>query len=301
MRSLVELWFDQRIFVPTPLFAEFYTEAVPRGHGKYAGLLYESVTARFGADDISLSMTVRPTRDGETHVMTVAEEKGDVDSEECFTAELAVNSRDPLTFRQRLRSAVLHVRGPVVLRTGSQVELSDVEIQASRLNIQTGVLSIRSYKQGEAVNIQLEHPVEHLPNLRVDVKPGASLAVSWPGAEQYPWSEFVDHGIFEESRDTIGAMLALRRILVWFKKDKKDTFAKFRDHIDNVVVGDKEVRREMLAFLMEKRVIRLNGEFYTLVPEEAHKAGINWVALRSPIPSGKILNLINEFLASSAS
>lgn len=182
----------------------------------------------------------------------------------------------------------------MVLRTGSQVELSDVEIQASRLNIQTGVLSIRSYKQGEAVNIQLEHPVEHLPNLRVDVKPGASLAVSWPGAEQYPWSEFVDHGIFEESRDTIGAMLALRRILVWFKKDKKDTFAKFRDHIDNVVVGDKEVRREMLAFLMEKRVIRLNGEFYTLVPEEAHKAGINWVALRSPIPSGKILNLINE-------
>jgi hypothetical protein len=295
----VELRLEELSFVPTPLFADFYRLAANSvGFGRHAGFIYDSVLARFGLEHASLSATISPEGEGDTHVLTIVPNE-DESGEAAFRMDLRVSADNPLTFRQRLRNAVVNVRGPIVLGSHSQFELSDVEIQARTFDIQAPVLVVRAHSHQNRVLIQAVHSVKHPSQLRIEVRAGGELKVEWPGSNRYPWAGYHSADIFSESLDRQGAMLALRRILIWFRRDRREDLARYRDLIDNVVVGHSKVRRDMRDFLLSKGILRVDGNFYKMDSGVAHQHGINWVALRAVPPHPGLFDLLDEFLGHS--
>jgi len=292
----VEAWLEENVFVPTPLFADFYYLACGGlGLGSHAGFLYESAVARFDLQHSLLSTLVSPENGNGIHSFVIA--AGDnTDVSDVLRIKLQVNSEAPLTFRQRLRSAVLNVRGPVVFASGSQFEVADVEANVQELDFRTPLLSVRSYKGGQDVSLQSETQPSQSAQLRLEVKGDAELRVKWPGAHRHPWASYFSDALFEEERDRHGAMLALRRILIWFRKDRKEDLAKFREFIDNIVIGHSAVRKRMLEFLLKKGILREDGKLYALSSDDAQRFGLNWASLRSTVPTPAVLPLLDEFL-----
>ena len=216
---LVEAWLEGIPFVPTPLFAEFYHVACGgTGAGTHAGYLYESIVGRFGLEHAALTAMVNPEMEEGSHSFAIVSDEPEA-TDPTFSIALTVDDSSPLTFRLRLRSAVLKVRGPVILGAPVQFELGDVELQAESLDIRTPTLSVRTYHGQQSVAIQTDSTISHDPRLKIEIKPGAELRVSWPGANKYPWSAYADDNLFAEKPDRHGALLALRRILVWFRKE----------------------------------------------------------------------------------
>lgn len=296
MGPLVEVYLEDIRFVPTPLFAEFYrvfSNGV--GSGLHAGYLYESVLARSGLEHAALTTFVDPELAGSVHRFAVLSDAGGT-TEDSFSIDLDVTEAKPLIFRHRLRGAVLNVRGTIMLSAPAQFELGDVEIQTEALELNTPLLLVRAHHGQQKVLIQSEQTVKHDSHFRVEVKAGLTLRVNWPGAHRYPWSPYADERLFAETPDRQGAMLALRRILIWFRKDRKEELGRFRELIDNVIIGHNSIRQHMRDFLLKKEILRVEGKQYKIDSEAAQRFGINWSALRTTTLTPTLIPLLDEFL-----
>lgn len=296
VQPLIEAWLESEPYVPTPLFAPFYESSCHGiGSGAHAGLLYDSAAAQFGLDNPTVNVFVNPEGDQHMHALTVL---GAPDKpEEGFSISLRVTPSEPLAFRHRLRNAVINVDGRVVLGATSHFEIADVELEAKELEIRCSGVVIRTMPGRPRVLIEASVGPTIPAPFRVDVKFGAQLLVKWPGAQRHPWAQYYSPSAFEEPRDLQGAMLALQRILRWFRKDRRQDLSRHRELIDYVVVGHSSVRAEMRDFLLERGILRVDGMFYRLVAEDAQRLGINWASLLSTTPPAALAPVLDEFLA----
>ena len=91
--------------------------------------------------------------------------------------------------------------------------------------------------------------------------------------------------------------MALRRILSFFRRDKKEDFARYKELIDNKVVGNNPLRQQMRDYLISEKIMRFRGEpLYYIDMERLEQAGINWTALRRSEPNPKTIRFIEKFL-----
>jgi hypothetical protein len=307
LADAVKAELDSPTYVPTPLFVQFYSD-LSKGiaPGDHAGYLYESAVSRHGLDSQVRTIIVSPTSDESLsegqHWFEVFED-GEIESDASpsltsgIALNLAVSEDRPVVFSRRLRHAYINVQGRLVLgNSGNEFEISDSEIACSTLELRSNVLVARVHERGNRVAIEAAECIQIPAVVKVELKGQGALVISWPGGERYPWAMYYHHQIPSETKDAVGAMMALRRILTWFKKDKRADLARYKMLIDNVAVGHSEVRQQMLQYLLSQKIVVIDEPLYKLDLPKARQAGINWIDLRQVTVTESLGKFLEKFL-----
>lgn len=291
-------------YVPTPLLAQFYlSDSQGLGYAVHAGILYESVIASQDSLSDGYELEIFPNDDegneGESmHHMTIifTNDNAQDQSRTAYEIELLVSPSEPVIFTRRIRHSQIRIAGQLTLGQPSrEFELSDAEISCQLLSIQANRLFVRCPDQSDNVQIVAEQ-MHSSNNYSISIKKHGegSFAVSWPGSEVFPWHEY-SGTIFAQINDRMTLMLALRRILRWFRRDRREEFARFAELINNVAVGSDPVRKEILQFLLHRGIISYKDPLYYYDPAKAQSYGVNWSDLRRGNLTPSIQHFFNEF------
>lgn len=301
---MAESVLDQGQFVPTSLLFDFYRLAGPEGAlgpGRHAGYLYESATAWAAGRLETQTLLIAPSN-GEGHHLEIRRQGDDRQPESVVSVQLDVASGMPVAFRRRLMSALIDVRGPVILGpAGGEIELSDVHLRCEKLIVTARAIRVRAGRTGDEVVLAAGEYSHTAGTLLVDKKGDGILSVDWPGGEHHPWSPYYKARPADEKYDRSGAALALYRILRWMRRDGKEELAKFSQMIDNVVAAGQEIRQEMLQYLLDTGVLRFEAEMYVLDSAVSGSVGINWSDLRQGRVSAQLGQYLDEFVRSRRS
>jgi hypothetical protein len=216
---------------------------------------------------------------------------------EGFDLTLRGGSENRMVFHHRLRNAIVSTTGTLALGTReSSFELAAAELQVDRLEIRAPELVVRRYSDDQRVVVQAKSVADDIHQVKVNAPDKNALSVDWSGAQHFPWAPYYRPNVLSEEPNLEGAFLALRRILIWFRRDKREEFAKMREMIENVVVGRSELRQEVLGFLLDKGILHEAGHLFVLNEDAARSSGINWTALRHTDPPAQLRVLLSEFL-----
>lgn len=80
---------------------------------------------------------------------------------------------------------------------------------------------------------------------------------------------------------------ALKKILVCFRKHKKDTPAKHKERIDNVVLAHSELKHSVFEFLSSEKIIYIDpkeSNLYKLDVDKMGELGLNWGTITKDDP-----------------
>ncbi len=285
-------------YVATPLLIQFYcageTELV---WGEDAGFFYESFSSRDTVTNLSsATIMLPPAADEMLHTFELFDAGPDGSSE---PIRFFIRDESPVNvvFNRRLRNAFLNVEGTVTLGNATNgFEIADSQVNCRSLVVRSRVFIVRSSSQAQAVEITTETYEQIPPMIELQTRGPGRLAVSWPGARLYPWTRFVAEATDDTRRRTgQDSFLALRRILGWFRRDKKEDLARYRDLIRNVVVGENVLRQFMLKFLIERGTIFPDGPLYKLNISRLTAAGLNYSDLRQGRETESITRFLEEF------
>lgn len=300
----VERVLDQATFVPTPLFAHFYSTTAREGSGRHVGYLYEAITAQNALHSTSQVALVAPS-DDTTHSLEISTPDFSADDAEenynpILEIPVKVDDLNPVVFRHHLRHALLQIDGRLVLgESGQEFELEDVQAACKEIEIHASQIVARCYDRGHHVEIRADKYHQTSPTLDVRRRgEKGRFSVDWPGANRFPWAEFYSELVPQESTDQEDAMLALSQILLWFGRTKHQNFARARALIDNVAVGEHHLRKRLLAYLREQGIINPQGRLYLLDVDRAAQQGINWADLKKRDANEKLSRFLEQFLES---
>jgi hypothetical protein len=306
--SLVEGELDAPRYAPTPLLVNFYADmANKKAIGEHAGYLYESAVSRHGINARARTLVYPAPADGDTeagsmHRLEVFDE-GDEGAGEssvrvvAMQLDLVVTDDHPVVFTRRLRYANITVAGRVILgKAGNEFEIASSEITSSSLEIGASVIVARTRGRGDRIIIATDGYDQRHSNLRVEQKGQGELIISWPSGQLHPWGPYYRNQVLDERPDATGALHALMRILSWFKRDKKEDFARYKLLIDNVAVGRSPVRQRLLDYLISQGIITADNRFYKLNMTRARQAGINREDLRAGNMTESLALFLQNFL-----
>jgi hypothetical protein len=285
-------------YVATPLLIQFYRAD---GHelvwGEDAGFFYESFSSRDTVTNLSsTAILLPPTSDAVSHTFELFD-AGPEGAPEPTRLFVRGDSPVNVVFSRRLRQAVLIVEGVVTLGNATNgFEITDSEIICRTLVVRSRVFIVRSSTQAQAVEMRAETYEQIPPTIDVQTRGPGRLAVSWPGAKLYPWATFVAEATGDtQRRIEQDSFLGLRRILAWFRRDKKEDLARHRDLIRNVAVGENFLRQRMLEFLIHRGIIFEDEPLFKVNISMLSAAGINYSDLRQGRATESISRFLEEF------
>lgn len=188
----------------------------------------------------------------------------------------------------------LEINGRVILGTQfGEFEITDAEIICDDIELRSKLFVVHSSSQGQAVRIVAANYTQVPASIDIKTRGPGTLEVFWPGGNQYPWARYyIDQAAPRERVEVADAFLGLRRILTWFRRDRKHDFARHRDLINNVAVGEHVLRRALLGYLFDRQIIYEVAPLYIFDENVATRAGINWPDIRS----GRMTDQVREFL-----
>jgi hypothetical protein len=185
-----------------------------------------------------------------------------------------VEDEGSIYFRRQLKEAEIVTRGTVTL--GGDVDDFEigpsVHIRCGKLEIKSNGLVVRPAppKSSDPVGVVLdasncESIVSRKPLVR------STLSVSWPGAEAYPWSDFVvesqDNVIDTEQMHKV--FRRFRRIVTSLRSHSRGGLARFKDKVEHRRVLKNELGRALLDTLLSDGIIILRDNFYHWMPDKA--------------------------------
>lgn len=299
---------DDKAYIASPLFALLYLN-INHGEasGDLAGYLYESAISRqgFQSQPRLIILPREETDDDLVHWLQIITEDEIANGDEVARKQevdmrflLDVKDDMPVTFTRRLTRSYIEVKGWVVLgRPDIVFELKDSEVICHGLVIQSNTLIVRNYGQHEQVSIEAAQYQQKPHVLNIDQNNPSSITISWPDGQRHPWSNFYCEPLEYESHDFEEAVLGLRRIVSFFRKDRRDDFARYKQLVDNVVVGKRQIRRDLRDYLIEKRILTHRTPLYYLDMKTLETYGINFESLRQAKLEDELRNFIREFLS----
>lgn len=131
---------------------------------------------------------------------------------------------------------------------------------------------------------------------QIDIN-GDNLKVSIPNIREYPRLVAYENKQEDATHpDIISFLYSLRRILTEFRTDKKDTLGKHYEKIENVVVGENSLRRSVLEYLKDRKIIVLDksANQYLIDIEKMREASIGFAFL-SQMREDRIMPAYNDF------
>ena len=205
-----------------------------------------------------------------------------------------------LRFSRYLEEASLSVPCTLVLGTGGgEFEIGPaVAVRAAKVRIDADSLVIADRAVHSEEN--RERPItleaqEYLGSLHARPTGRGQLRVSWPGAQEFPWTEFAwSPGLPAGTSDDVAeAYLRFRRIVMALQSHSRGSLARFREKIEHRRVLQGEVGRRLLDQLLADGVLVLKEKHYHWVPETATRlVGVTWHELRL----GETTDLLRSYL-----
>lgn len=275
-----------------PFLIDFYLERATQAEGAepYVSpedivLLYDSMQARAGpGQTVSLSIEADDeSEDAEVEVELLQ----DSAKPDCAADEVSVSLRTTqlgqLHFvRQVRRVSVDAPEMDVVIGAANEIEIiTPVSISAARLTFDCPALVVLSSEKRrqdsdataifEASELR-DSKVQRVPVLR----DGAELRVSWPGADQYPWTAFQLGDTAAEEPGLDYALGRLRKIVTAFRSHGRGELARYKHKIesDRMMKGPGDAIRQKL---LQDRILSLRENRYYLDADRlGHMAGTNY-------------------------
>ena len=271
-----------RSHFPSQLFFDFYVfMASGRMAGHHFPLMYDSFKSKEGADD-EASVSVFCV-DGCKKIDFVIEKQRTGQNIKTLNVYM---SDAPFCITQ-LSNSVVVVDGDVVVGSASEsTRISGSIIDAGRIIWNTANVRLEAFAGSKTVIVSKERPESKTaayPNFDVKISEKEDLKVSFPDfSGYYRLREFSFSVEDIDDIDIFRFSHALRSVLIHFRRDKKDTPAKHKDFIDNVVVSGNGIKRAVFDFLISMSAIYIDPKeqnLYKLNHDVATNMGINWVSL----------------------
>jgi len=294
---------SDKAYISSPLFALLYLN-ITKGEatGDLVGYLYDSAISRQGFQaQPRLIIFPREDYEGDTvhwfQILTDGKEMNE-QSEIDLQFKFNVDDNMPVTFLRHIIRAYIEVKGKVVLGlSAAEFELQDVELICNYFLIRSNILTIRNYPPEERVYIDSKNYEQEPAILVINNNNPEKVKISWPNGKRHPWSDFYSPSTEDLPTDFKEAILALRRILSFFRKDRRVEFARYKQLVDNVVVGKRLIRRQFRDYLIHKRIITHREPLYYLDMKALEKAGVNFESSRQANMSDFLKEFIDDFLS----
>lgn len=289
-------------FVLTPLFAFFYkrfNDGVCQG--PHVGIIYDSVCSKLGFDQNSIQTFIKDGSDNKYKLEILSVDEKDPNNIEM---ECEISENNPLTIERRLSNALIHIDGTLVLgKSDTSIELNEVEIIADSIILKSKECVFNLGNKDHRIGIKANNfkALDHGLTIR---KIGfGDVIVDWPGAQVYPWSDYYGEINLEDFNDVQEELYSLCRIFAPFRKHKRDTWGKYKPYVDDKVIGGNELRKSMLEYLVDLKVIHVDtGEqMYFLNEDALNDKGINWSDLRMMKYNKSLKSFLVDFKMSQLS
>lgn len=312
-------------YKPSRLVADFYLIlAEEKGPdevlAQHVGLLYEALmSAETDTLKVRLSLEGRDPDDapsggeeeteGEFELIYV---RGGLQEEVVRTQSFrtVIRPETRVTSGRQLRDASIVVPCVLVFGTNAQDFTIGprVDARCRILEINAACLLVASPKErgvgtpGDEADVFLE-ATSYAGSVAKRPVARGTLRVSWPGAEAFPWTEFCteigDEAL--EDEHLRGAYRRFRRIVMTLRSHSRGQLARYRAKIEHSRVLQGPLGEDLLAKLVEDKVLRLDGRKYVWVPETADSVvGISWHDLRLGRSSSTLNTYLEDFLGERA-
>jgi hypothetical protein len=226
-------------------------------------------------------------------------------SERVFMTQ--ISAADAITFRRYVRDASVIV--PCEVRLGadsSEFEVGpSVLIRCNQLAARCRSLVIggktrprldKIAERDEGVVIEARvfdghlaaRPVVHVP-----------FSVNWPGAEAFPWTDFLSDGGSRVGSDprVRWCYFRFRRIITTLRSHSRGSLARVKDKIEHARVVKNAAGRTLLSSLVGDGIFRIDGNFYHYQPDVASRIlGVTWQQLRRGGSSDALSRYLTRFV-----
>lgn len=296
-------------FTPTPLLIHFYRfvndgddNEVNVLDAKDVGSMYESFASRKSIDEpdnIVIISPPEPDSDRGLHRVEFypPEENGSVNSreEDRFVMFLrTIGEENEVHIPRTIRNASVYVDGKVVIgRRGGKLEISDTEVTCEEMEFLSENIVVKAKSNSHSVSLRSDKKPKTPPSIDIDVVGDGGLSIHWPEGKQYPWAEYYSNIEEEDSINVDDIFYALRRILVCFRKDRRDDLARYKEMIDQRVVGSSATKEKALNFLLDEEIIYTEGELYKMNEHKATEKGLSWTVVQNGLEKGENSDIIN--------
>ena len=259
-----------------PFLSEFYVQEdegplyLPPEH---VGILYSSLRARLSlGDNASLSI----------------EAPDDSSDEQALRAEVEITLARRDSERPRILNFASEQTG--TLKLGAYIE--DVEIDAPHAKIEIGPgpeailvapISIQCNELvlttdkviAEAAAMGRAESAVYLEALHYDgrqmmavpiARGNVSLAASWPGVKNHPWTNFVADPMPVDDPRVIEALRRFRKFVIAFRSHSKGSLARYRHKLEHARMT-KGMGAPVLKLMLANQILSLEGNMYFLYPQ----------------------------------
>lgn len=163
-------------------------------------------------------------------------------------------------------------------KQGTDTKIINSSVICKEIIFATRNIAVESYAPVSSLIVSFNNITGETP--LIDIVHVYNFHVSAPNIQTY-YKLFPYKYSFESPLDVdiIKFIHALRCILVEFRSDKKDTLAKTASRIENVTVGNSEIKRKVLDYLKANDIMYEAAHLYKINEEKLQSKGISFVAL----------------------
>ncbi|TXB58405.1 ATP-binding protein [Phaeodactylibacter luteus] len=278
------------------LFAFYYKSIYnSKFSGEYPGFLYESLLSGLQLES-SISLRLEAEKPGEGNKLVIAyqDRKGKYQVLEYESSD----DEDIFCFYRKIHDADIYTESKVVLDgLSNTLELKDSYVSCQSIYLNARVLILNCYSGSEVTIVSDEYEVGN-HQMQIQHKGEGDANVKFPTSDRFPWSKYNDSSLTrtEPDQNTLASKVyALRLILAPFRRHKKGIFGKQHEYIENIIVKDNPLRREIFERLISSNILfkRSNEPIYELNSEELQKNGINWGELKSLKQNEKLIQFLS--------
>ena len=311
--------------LPSRLLSAFYLSKNGNSGGEskliapeHLGIIYDSLIS----DDSSRSL-IRLTVDAPdvAELNTVYQAEVDVEFltfdehgvlvtplADAVTFRMGVDESSTITFPHYLRDA--SITAPCTVQLGQNASEftigPNVYINASRLSVQATQLIVKNrsqrYVEADDKGVVLEASDfggDPSGNTVPVVYEGATLRVSWPDSDQYPWTQYgtdrVDVQLNNE-QNVLKAYQRFKRIATALQSHGRGTLARTKRKIDNRRILQGALGERLLDQLLNDQILTLTAGRYFWKPDIAGPLlGVSWQDLRSGQIPSQLRKYLGEF------
>lgn len=212
-----------------------------------------------------------------------------------------IDQDSPLEVVQ-LNNCYIDVDTEVVLGAAKKdVIISNSTIKCKKLHIHSESIML-SADSAEGILLSTKEGIDaskcSSAKFDIRVENGASIHISSPDINSwYKLKKYAYELDDETDIDVTKFEHAVRAILKYFRKDRKDAPGKHHEYIDFVVVGNSPLKRDILEFLISKGIIFQDSKDmkqYKLNSQVLESFGVNWGML-STNHSGSMKELFDAY------
>lgn len=266
---------------PSQLYFDLYVyyskQSMRMNHFKYLYDAFKSKERTKFASSVSIEQV-----DTETCVVfrqETSEKNHDLHEVEFFV----VDSNSPIEIIQ-LNNGYIDVTADVILGSAKKdVIISNSTIKCKKLLIQSeNVMLTADSEDGMLIACSGGVDTSRCPTAKFDIRvdEASSLRISSPDVNDWYKLRKYNYVLDDESDlDATKFEHAVRAILKYFRKDRKDAPGKHKEYIDFVIVGKSPLKKGILEFFISKGIMFQDSKDprqYKLNNQVLESFGVNW-------------------------